>query len=61
MNHGYKGMGSIEKLAKDREVSIHEKKCLYEAVIVPMALYEAETWAMRSSERKRVKVVEMHL
>ena len=37
----------------------HEKNCLYEGVIVPMALHGAELWSMRSVERRKVKVVEM--
>ena len=35
------------------------KKCLYEGVIVPMALYGAEAWGMRSAERRKVNVLEM--
>ena len=32
---------------------------LYEGVIVPTALYRAETWGMRSAERRNVNVLEM--
>ena len=37
------------------------KKCLYEGVIVPMALvlYRAEAWGMRSAERRKVNDLEM--
>ena len=35
------------------------KKCLYEGVIVPTVLYVAETWGMRSAERRKVNVLEM--
>ena len=35
------------------------KKCLYEGVIVPTALYGAEAWGMRSAERRKVNVLEM--
>ena len=38
---------------------IKDKKCLYEGVIVPTALYGAETWGMRSAERKKVNIIEM--
>ena len=34
-------------------------KCLYEGVIVPMALYGAEAWGMRSAERRKGNVLEM--
>ena len=35
------------------------KKCLYEGIIVPRALYGAEAWGMRSAERRKVNVLEM--
>ena len=35
------------------------KKCLYERVIVPTALYGAEAWDTRSAERRKVNVLEM--
>ena len=35
------------------------KKCLYEGVIVPTVLYGAETWGMRSAERRKVNLLEM--
>ena len=34
---------------------IKAKKCLYEGVIVPTALYGAEAWGMRSAERRNEK------
>ena len=42
-----------------RGLGIKAKKCLYEGVIVPTALYGAETWGMRSAERRKVNVLEM--
>ena len=38
---------------------IKAKKCLYEGVIVPTALYGAEACGMRSAERREVNVLEM--
>ena len=40
-------------------MGIKAKKCQYEGVIVPTALYGAEAWGMRSAERRKVNVVEM--
>ena len=40
-------------------MGIKAKKCLYEEVIVPTALYGAEAWGMRSAERRKVYVLEM--
>ena len=43
----------------NRGLGIKDKKCLYKGVIVPMALYGAEAWGMRSAERRKVNVLEM--
>ena len=34
-------------------------KCLYEGVIVPLALYGAEAWGMRSAQRRKLNVLGM--
>ena len=46
MLHGNRGLG------------IKAKKCLYEGVIVSMALYGAEAWRLRSAERRKVNVLD---
>ena len=46
-------------MLSNRGLGIKAKKCLYEGVIVPTALYEAEGRGMRSAERRRVNVLEM--
>ena len=43
----------------NRGLGIKAKKCLYEGVIVPTALYGAEAWGMRSAERRTLNVLEM--
>ena len=40
-------------------MGIKAKKCQYEGVIVPIALYGVEAWGMRSVERRKVNVLEM--
>ena len=43
----------------NRGLGIKSKKCLYEGVIVPTALYGARAWGIRSAERRKVNVLEM--
>ena len=43
----------------NRRLGITTKKCIYEGVIEPPALYRAESWGMRSAERRKVNVLEM--
>ena len=63
MNEGYRPWGKVSLLVKsvlsNRGLVIIAKKCLYEGVIVPTALYGAEAWGMRSAERRKVNGLEM--
>ena len=46
-------------MLSNRGSGIKGKKCPYERVIVPTALYGAEAWGMKSAERRKVNVLEM--
>ena len=39
MNAGYRAWGTLKSVLSNRGLGIKAKKCLYEAVIVPSALY----------------------
>ena len=43
-------MGSLKSVLINRGLGVTAKRCLYEGVIVPMALYGAGAWGMRSAE-----------
>ena len=60
MNKGYRDWGSLKSALSNRGLGIKAKKCLYEVVIVPTALYGAEAYFMRSAERRKVNVLEMN-
>ena len=55
MNEGYRAWGALKSVLNNRRLGINAKKCIYEGVIVPTALYGAEAWGMRSDERRKVK------
>ena len=59
MNEGYRAWGVLKSVLSNRVLRIKAKKCLYEGVIVPTALYGAEAWGMRSTEKRKVNVLEM--
>ena len=42
MNEGYRAWGALKSVLSNRGLGIKAKKCLYEGVIVPTALYGAE-------------------
>ena len=47
----------LKSVLSNRGLGITAKKCLYEGVIVPTALYGAEAWGMRSAKRRKVNVL----
>ena len=59
MNEGYRAWGAPKSILSNKGLEIKAKRCLYEGVIVPTALYGAEAWGMRSAERRKVKVLEI--
>ena len=59
MNKGYRAWEALKTILSNRGLGIKAKKCLYEGVIVPTALYGADAWGMRSAERRKVNVLEM--
>ena len=59
MNEGYRAWGALKSVQSNRGLGIKAKKCLYEGVIVPTALYGAEPWGMRIAERRKLNVLEM--
>ena len=58
-NEGYKASGALKSVLSNRGFGINTKKCLYERVIVPTALYGAEAWCMRSAGRRKMNVLEI--
>ena len=59
MNEGYRTWGALKSVLSKRGFGIKAKKSLYEGVIVPTALYGAESWGMRRAERTKVNILEM--
>ena len=55
INEWYIACRALKSVLSNRGLGIKSKKCLYEGVIVPMALYGAEAWGMRSAERSEMK------
>ena len=55
----WKAWGALKSVMSKRGLGNKAKKCLYEGVIVPTALYRAEAWGKKSVQRKNVNVLEM--
>ena len=51
MNEGYRAWRVLKSVLSNRGLGIKAKKCLYERVIVPMALYGAEAWVVMQTKK----------
>ena len=56
---GIESGGALKSVLSNRGLEIKAKRCLYEGIIVPTALYGAEAWGLRSAEKRKVNVLEM--
>ena len=54
-----KCLGGLKCVMRNRYLGMKAKRRLYEGVIVPTALYRAETWNVKEEDRKRLNVMEM--
>ena len=59
MNEGHTAWGALKSVLNNRGFGINAKKCLYERVIIPTALYGIEAWGIRSAESRKVNALEM--
>ena len=59
MNEGYRAWGALKSVLSNRGLGIKAKKCLYEGVIVPTALYRTEACCIKSAERRKANVLEI--
>ena len=50
---------ALNSVLRNRGLGKKAKKCLYECVIVPTALYGVEAWDMRSVDTNKMNVLEM--
>src|SRR5678816_263749 len=51
---GKAAMNGLEKIWKDKHVSIDTKKRLMKALIIPTVTYGSETWTMTKKMKKRL-------
>ena len=59
VNEAGKVLGGMRKILKSRSLQMNVKRKLYEGIVVPTALYGAETWNVGTTEKKRLNVLEM--
>ena len=59
VNEGFKVLGALKGVMKNRVLGMNVKKVLYEKVVVPTVMYGSESWGMKVTERQKLNVFEM--
>ena len=56
---GYKVLGALKGIMKDRGLGMNVKKVLYEKVVMLTVMYGSESWSVKVTERQKLNVFEM--
>ena len=59
VNGGMKVFGAVKSMWKVKSLSMKGKRAMYQGIVVPTALYGAETWGASVRDRRRLDVMEM--
>merc|ERR1712002_28541 len=54
-----KASRALQRLCKNRRMSVQAKVGMYKGIVEPSLLYTCETWVTNVPERKKVEAVEM--
>jgi hypothetical protein len=52
-------MIKLEKIMKDRDVTVTTKSKIVETMIFPIVTYRSESWTVRKKERKKIDAFEL--
>ena len=47
-------MTNLDSILKSRDITLPTKVCLIEAMVLPVVMYECESWTIRKAERRRI-------
>ena len=59
VNEGFKVLGALKELMKNRGLGVNAKKVLYKKAVVPTVMYGSEAWGMKVTERQKLNMFEM--
>ena len=48
---GRKVMTNLDSIVKSRDIALPTKVCLVKAMVLPMVMYECESWTIKKAER----------
>ena len=56
---GRKAMTNLDKILKNRDITLPTKICLVKAMVFPVVLYGCESWTVKKAECRRIDAFEL--
>ena len=56
---GRKVMTNLERILKNRDITLSTKVHLVKAMVFPVAMYECESWTIKKAERQRIDAFQL--
>ena len=56
---GRKAMINLENVSKSRDVTLPEKICIVEAIVLPVVIYRCESQTINKAEHQRIDAFEL--
>ena len=56
---GRKVMTNLDSMLKSRDITLLTKVCLVKAMVLPVVMYECESWTMKKAEHRKIDAFEL--
>ena len=56
---GRKAMTNLDRILKRRDITLPTKVHLVKAMVLPVVMYEHESWTIKKAERRRINAFEL--
>ena len=53
---GRKAMTNLDSISQSRDTTLPTKVCRVKAMVLPVVMYECESWSIKKAERQRIEV-----
>ena len=56
---GRKAMTNLDSISQSRDTTLLTKVCRVKAMVLPVVMYECESWSIKKAERQRIYVFKL--
>ena len=56
---GRKAMTTLDRILKNRDITLHTKVSIVKIVIFPVVMYGCESWTTKKAEHRRIDAFEL--